>query len=63
MIIIQIKNCCKHLVFPWKVWDRRVLDESCPCPVGVLAGHADGITHVDPRVMKKIMKFECCTRS
>lgn len=32
-----------------KVWDRRVLDESCPCPVGVLAGHADGITHVDPR--------------
>ena len=34
-----------------KVWDRRVLNESCPCPVGVLAGHADGITHIDPRVI------------
>ncbi|KAJ7337061.1 DDB1- and CUL4-associated factor 11 [Desmophyllum pertusum] len=32
-----------------KVWDRRQLDESCPCPVGVFAGHADGITHIDPR--------------
>lgn len=32
-----------------KVWDRRLLDESCPCPVGVFAGHADGITHIDPR--------------
>ena len=34
----------------FKVWDRRLLDENCPCPVGVFAGHADGITHIDPRV-------------
>lgn len=32
-----------------KVWDRRQLSESCPCPVGVFAGHSDGITHIDPR--------------
>ena len=33
-----------------QVWDRWQLSENCPCPVGVLAGHADGITHIDPRV-------------
>ena len=33
-----------------QVWDRRQLSENCPYPVGVLAGHADGITHIDPRV-------------
>ncbi|EDO46488.1 predicted protein, partial [Nematostella vectensis] len=27
-----------------KVWDRRTLNETNPCPVGVLSGHADGIT-------------------
>lgn len=32
-----------------KVWDRRVLDESIHSPVGVFAGHADGITYIDPR--------------
>lgn len=32
-----------------KVWDRRQLNESCPYPVGILAGHSDGITHIDPR--------------
>lgn len=32
-----------------KVWDRRQISETCPCPVGVLAGHSDGITHIDPR--------------
>ncbi|XP_033331804.1 DDB1- and CUL4-associated factor 11 [Megalopta genalis] len=32
-----------------KVWDRRTLNESSPHPVGVLAGHMDGITYVDPR--------------
>ena len=37
-----------------KVWDRRQLNESCPCPVGILAGHSDGITHIDPRVTKKL---------
>jgi len=32
-----------------KVWDRRSLREHDPVPVGVLAGHVDGITHIDPR--------------
>lgn len=32
-----------------KVWDRRTLNESNPKPVGVLAGHLDGITFIDSR--------------
>lgn len=32
-----------------KVWDRRTLNESNPKPVGVLAGHMDGITFIDSR--------------
>jgi len=32
-----------------KVWDRRALREEDPQPVGVLAGHSDGITYIDPR--------------
>ncbi|XP_015127239.1 DDB1- and CUL4-associated factor 11 isoform X2 [Diachasma alloeum] len=32
-----------------KVWDRRTLNEANPHPVGILAGHTDGITYVDPR--------------
>lgn len=32
-----------------KVWDRRSLREDDPRPVGVLAGHVDGITYIDPR--------------
>lgn len=32
-----------------KVWDRRTLNESNPKPVGVLAGHMDGVTYIDPR--------------
>jgi len=32
-----------------KVWDRRSLREDDPQPVGVLAGHVDGITYIDPR--------------
>jgi len=32
-----------------RVWDRRTLDESHPKPVGVLAGHRDGITFIDSR--------------
>ena len=31
------------------VWDRRALREDDPQPVGVLAGHTDGITYIDPR--------------
>ena len=42
------------LLFLLKVWDRRQLNESCPYPVGILAGHSDGITHIDPRVIKKL---------
>ncbi|KAL1132657.1 hypothetical protein AAG570_010609 [Ranatra chinensis] len=32
-----------------KVWDRRTLNEASPKPVGVLAGHMDGITYIDSR--------------
>ena len=32
-----------------QVWDRRMLSESDPHPVGILAGHMDGITYIDPR--------------
>lgn len=32
-----------------QVWDRRTWNESDPHPVGVLAGHMDGITYIDPR--------------
>ena len=33
-----------------KVWDRRMLSEENPNPVGVLAGHVDGITFIDSKV-------------
>lgn len=32
-----------------QVWDRRTLSEENPKPVGVLAGHADGITFIDSK--------------
>lgn len=32
-----------------KVWDRRTLIETSPKPVGVLAGHMDGITFIDSK--------------
>jgi len=32
-----------------KVWDRRALREDNPKPVGVLAGHVDGIAFLDPK--------------
>ncbi|ODN00691.1 DDB1- and CUL4-associated factor 11 [Orchesella cincta] len=32
-----------------KVWDRRTLRESDPQPVGILAGHIDGITYIDAK--------------
>jgi len=32
-----------------KVWDRRALREDDPKAVGVLAGHIDGLTYIDPR--------------
>ena len=32
-----------------KIWDRRSLRESNPTPVGIFAGHVDGITYIDAR--------------
>ncbi|CAH0547742.1 unnamed protein product [Brassicogethes aeneus] len=32
-----------------RVWDRRTMDDSRPQHVGCLAGHMDGVTHVDSR--------------
>lgn len=32
-----------------KVWDKRTLNDDRPKPVGVLAGHMDGITFIDSR--------------
>jgi len=32
-----------------KVWDRRTLSETRPTPVGILAGHKDGITYIDAK--------------
>ncbi|KAF7274074.1 hypothetical protein GWI33_013236 [Rhynchophorus ferrugineus] len=32
-----------------KVWDRRTLDDKHAKPVGLLAGHMDGITYIDSR--------------
>ncbi len=36
------------------MWDRRILSEASPRPVGVLAGHKDGITYIDPKVRQQI---------
>lgn len=33
-----------------KVWDRRCLNEVSPQPVGIFAGHKDGITFIDSKV-------------
>ena len=32
-----------------KVWDRRSLREDNPKPVGVLAGHVDGVAYISPK--------------
>uniref|UniRef100_A0A0A9XLV9 DDB1-and CUL4-associated factor 11 n=1 Tax=Lygus hesperus TaxID=30085 RepID=A0A0A9XLV9_LYGHE len=32
-----------------KVWDRRSLNEQSPKPVGILAGHLDGVVYIDSR--------------
>lgn len=32
-----------------KVWDRREMGRSNPRPVGVILGHTEGLTHIDPR--------------
>ena len=33
-----------------QVWDRRTLRENSPVPVGVMAGHVDGVTYIDTKV-------------
>lgn len=33
-----------------KIWDRRILSNNSNKPVGVLAGHTDGITFISSRV-------------
>ncbi|XP_039194008.1 DDB1- and CUL4-associated factor 11 isoform X1 [Crotalus tigris] len=44
-----------HIVFSGgddaicKVWDRRTMREDDPRPVGILAGHQDGITFIDSK--------------
>ena len=40
-----------------KVWDRRCLSETNPTPVGILAGHKDGITFIDTKVL--YIKLSC----
>ncbi|XP_020289959.1 DDB1- and CUL4-associated factor 11 isoform X2 [Pseudomyrmex gracilis] len=32
-----------------KIWDRRILSENHPTPVGMFLGHKDGITYIDSR--------------
>ena len=32
------------------VWDRRLLNQRRPQPVGTFVGHLNGLTHVCPRV-------------
>jgi WD repeat-containing protein 23 len=40
-----------------KVWDRRVLREDSPLPVGILAGHGGGIAYIDPKVRRISLFF------
>ena len=36
-----------------KVWDRRMLGDNSTTPVGTLAGHTDGIAHIDTKVRSR----------
>ncbi|XP_025158847.1 DDB1- and CUL4-associated factor 11 isoform X2 [Harpegnathos saltator] len=42
-----------------KVWDKRTLTETDPRPVGVLAGHMDGITYIDSRGDSRYLITNC----
>lgn len=44
-----VEYLCKLCILLIKVWDRRALNEKKPKPVGLLAGHIDGITYIDPK--------------
>ncbi|XP_014681474.1 PREDICTED: DDB1- and CUL4-associated factor 11-like isoform X3 [Priapulus caudatus] len=52
---IAFADCSSYILYSGgddglvKVWDRRTLSESYPKPIGVLAGHSDGITHIDSK--------------
>ncbi|XP_028519488.1 DDB1- and CUL4-associated factor 11-like, partial [Exaiptasia diaphana] len=39
-----------------KVWDRRMLNESHPLPVGVFAGHSDGLTFIHSKAIIKVLR-------
>ena len=41
-----------------KVWDRRSLSEEYPKPVGMFAGHTDGITYICAKVFDVVDWFE-----
>lgn len=45
----QIRIKKKFLIFDLKVWDKRAWSDGDVEPVGVFAGHRDGVTHVDSR--------------
>lgn len=42
------------------VWDRRILRERNPLPVGTLAGHGAGIAFIDPKVRHFIDNLFTC---
>ncbi|XP_059485876.1 DDB1- and CUL4-associated factor 11 [Neocloeon triangulifer] len=46
-----------------KVWDTRTLNESNPKPVGILAGHMDGITFIDPKGDSRHLITNCKDQS
>ncbi|OWF53520.1 DDB1- and CUL4-associated factor 11 [Mizuhopecten yessoensis] len=46
-----------------KVWDRRTLREENPIPVGVLAGHSDGITYIDSKGDARFLLSNCKDQS
>ncbi|GFR62296.1 DDB1- and CUL4-associated factor 11 [Elysia marginata] len=52
---VRFANESSHILYSGgddglcKVWDRRTLREQHPSPVGVMAGHSDGITFIDSK--------------
>lgn len=52
---VAFADASSHILFSGgddallKVWDRRTMREDDPQPVGVLAGHQDGITFIDSK--------------
>lgn len=44
------------------MWDRRTLKEAEATPVGVLAGHSDGITFIDTKVSFFILVSLCTVK-